>query len=43
MLTQVMPLIDAARFSPDDRFSKERIECKKRFNLLMTQHPEPEF
>lgn len=32
-----------ARFSPDDRFSKERIECKKRFNLLMTQSEEPQY
>lgn len=26
-----------ARFSPDDKFSKERVECKKRFKLLPTQ------
>lgn len=26
-----------ARFSPDDKFSKERITCKSRFNLLPTQ------
>lgn len=26
-----------ARFSPDDKFSKERIICKKRFGLLPTQ------
>jgi H/ACA ribonucleoprotein complex subunit 3 len=26
-----------ARFSPDDKFSRERIICKKRFNLLPTQ------
>lgn len=26
-----------ARFSPDDKFSKERIECKSRFGLLLTQ------
>lgn len=26
-----------ARFSPDDKFSKERIVCKKRFNMLPTQ------
>jgi len=26
-----------ARFSPDDKFSKERITCKKRFGLLPTQ------
>ncbi|XP_024403961.1 H/ACA ribonucleoprotein complex subunit 3-like protein [Physcomitrium patens] len=28
-----------ARFSPDDKFSKHRIICKKRFNLLPTQQP----
>ncbi|KAH9071230.1 hypothetical protein Ae201684P_003128 [Aphanomyces euteiches] len=28
-----------ARFSPDDKFSKERITTKKRFNLLPTQSP----
>lgn len=26
-----------ARFSPDDKFSKERLTCKKRFGLLPTQ------
>jgi len=26
-----------ARFSPDDKFSRERLVCKKRFNLLPTQ------
>ena len=26
-----------ARFSPDDKFSKERITCKKRFNVLPIQ------
>lgn len=26
-----------ARFSPDDKFSKERLICKKRFGLLLTQ------
>ena len=28
-----------ARFSPDDKFSRERITCKRRFKLLPTQHP----
>lgn len=28
-----------ARFSPDDKFSRERVECKRRFNLLPTQGP----
>ena len=32
-----------ARFSPDDRYSKERVACKKRFNLLPTQRPAPEY
>ena len=32
-----------ARFSPDDKFSKERLECKGRFNLLLTQTEEPKF
>ncbi len=31
-----------ARFSPDDKFSRERITCKKRFGLLPTQQPPPE-
>jgi len=31
-----------ARFSPDDKFSRERIVVKKRFNLLPTQKPPPE-
>eukprot|EP01033_Poteriospumella_lacustris_P006709 gene6709-4837_t len=35
------PTISAhpARFSPDDKFSKERITCKKRFGVLPTQMP----
>ncbi|CBY09299.1 unnamed protein product [Oikopleura dioica] len=28
-----------ARFSPDDKFSKERVTIKKRFGLLPTQKP----
>ena len=28
-----------SKFSPDDQFSEERILCKKRFNLLLTQKP----
>ena len=31
-----------ARFSPDDKFSKQRVACKKRFGLLPTQQPHPE-
>jgi H/ACA ribonucleoprotein complex subunit 3 len=30
-----------ARFSPDDKFSKERVTLKKRFGLLPTQTPHP--
>jgi H/ACA ribonucleoprotein complex subunit 3 len=32
-----------ARFSPDDKFSKQRIKCKRRFNLLPTQQPRAGF
>eukprot|EP00199_Chlamydomonas_sp_CCMP681_P007654 CAMPEP_0119106644 /NCGR_PEP_ID=MMETSP1180-20130426/5506_1 /TAXON_ID=3052 ORGANISM="Chlamydomonas cf sp, Strain CCMP681" /NCGR_SAMPLE_ID=MMETSP1180 /ASSEMBLY_ACC=CAM_ASM_000741 /LENGTH=64 /DNA_ID=CAMNT_0007092009 /DNA_START=85 /DNA_END=279 /DNA_ORIENTATION=- len=28
-----------ARFSPDDKFSRERYTLKKRFSLLPTQQP----
>eukprot|EP01031_Cornospumella_fuschlensis_P038549 gene38549-46856_t len=28
-----------ARFSPDDKFSRERVACKKRFGILPTQQP----
>lgn len=28
-----------ARFSPDDKFSAQRVTCKKRFGLLLTQKP----
>ena len=31
-----------ARFSPDDKFSRERITVKRRFQLLPTQQPAPE-
>jgi len=30
-----------ARFSPDDKFSRERVETKRRFGLLPTQQPAP--
>lgn len=32
-----------ARFSPDDKFSRERVTTKRRFNLLPTQQPPQEF
>ncbi|QDZ24872.1 H/ACA ribonucleoprotein complex protein [Chloropicon primus] len=28
-----------ARFSPDDKYSRERVTCKKRFGILPTQRP----
>ena len=31
-----------ARFSPDDKFSKHRLICKRRFGLLPTQQPAAE-
>lgn len=30
-----------ARFSPEDSYSRQRLIIKKRFNLLITQKPEP--
>ncbi|PIK43727.1 putative H/ACA ribonucleoprotein complex subunit 3-like [Apostichopus japonicus] len=30
-----------ARFSPDDKYSKQRVRIKKRFGLLPTQSPAP--
>ncbi|KEH23939.1 putative H/ACA ribonucleoprotein complex, subunit Nop10 [Medicago truncatula] len=32
-----------ARFSPDDKFSEQRVKLKKRFGLLPTQHPAPKY
>lgn len=32
-----------ARFSPDDKFSKERIELKERFGVLLIQQPQPKY
>jgi H/ACA ribonucleoprotein complex subunit 3 len=29
-----------ARFSPDDKFSAQRVACKKRFGLYLPQHPQ---
>jgi len=29
------------RFSPDDKYSKERLACKRRFGLLPMQKPAP--
>lgn len=30
-----------ARFSPEDKYSRQRITIKKRFGLLLTQKPRP--
>ncbi|KAL8267820.1 hypothetical protein R6Q59_001618 [Mikania micrantha] len=32
-----------ARFSPDDKFSRQRVLLKKRFGLLPTQKPAPKY
>ena len=32
-----------ARFSPDDKYSRHRITCKRRFGLLPTQKPAPQY
>ena len=32
-----------ARFSPEDKFSRERLAIKKRFGLLPIQHPPPTY
>ncbi|KAK9449835.1 H/ACA ribonucleoprotein complex subunit 3 [Limtongia smithiae] len=32
-----------ARFSPDDKYSRQRVTLKKRFGLLLTQQPEPSY
>ena len=33
----VASAVPTARFSPDDKFSAQRLACKKRFGLLPTQ------
>ncbi|KAL3828058.1 hypothetical protein ACJIZ3_016860 [Penstemon smallii] len=32
-----------ARFSPDDKFARQRVLLKKRFGLLPTQQPPPKY
>ncbi|QCD97752.1 H/ACA ribonucleoprotein complex subunit 3 [Vigna unguiculata] len=32
-----------ARFSPDDKYSRQRVTLKKRFGLLPTQQPPPKY
>lgn len=29
-----------ARFSPDDKFSRQRVACKKRFNIYLPNTPQ---
>lgn len=29
-----------ARFSPDDKYSRERVTCKERYGCLLTQQPD---
>lgn len=38
-----LPTVSAhpARFSPEDKYSRQRITIKKRFGLLLTQQPKP--
>ena len=33
-------LLVVARFSPDDKYSKERVICKERYGVLLTQQPD---
>ncbi|KAG4065817.1 hypothetical protein HA402_012495 [Bradysia odoriphaga] len=41
--TDGRPTVSAhpARFSPEDKYSRQRLIIKKRFGLLLTQQPEP--
>ncbi|KYM88376.1 H/ACA ribonucleoprotein complex subunit 3 [Trachymyrmex zeteki] len=32
-----------ARFSVEDKYSRERITMKRRFGLLLTQQPQPSY
>jgi len=32
-----------AKFSPEDKYSRQRITIKKRFGLLLTQQPQPSY
>ncbi|KYN08877.1 H/ACA ribonucleoprotein complex subunit 3 [Trachymyrmex cornetzi] len=33
----------SARFSVEDKYSRERITMKRRFGLLLTQQPQPNY
>ena len=42
ILTPFLPPFPyTARFSPDDKFSKQRIICKKRHGIMLTDTPDP--
>lgn len=41
MLKLINELLFIARFSPEDKYSRQRLIIKKRFGLLLTQRPEP--
>ena len=32
-----------AKFSPDDKYSRQRIQLKKRYGILLTQQPQPKY
>lgn len=38
---QVTKSAHPARFSPDDKWSRQRVTLKRRFTLLLTQQAEP--
>ena len=39
---QVVYTAHPAKFSPDDKYAPQRVQVKKRFNILPTQQPLPE-
>jgi H/ACA ribonucleoprotein complex subunit 3 len=41
--TYKLHICDAARFSPDDKYARQRYLLKKRFGLLPTQQPAPKY
>ena len=43
LVAPLLTSLSAARFSPDDSFSRQRVQLKKRFNLLPTQQENIEY
>lgn len=41
--TDLLILFFTARFSVEDKYSRERITMKRRFGLLLTQRPQPSY